>query len=351
MRIFLDSADPAEIREFSRWRILDGITTTPTFFSRLGINNAREAIGEMAAQFPGEIHVEAMGLKPEEIIQAARENHELGPHIVSKIPIGPAGLEAVNRLKEEGIATNLHLIFSVNQAMLAAKAGASYVCPLMGRMNDVGLGSSKTITDMVQALALHRELSTIVMVSSLRNPEDARKAFLTGAGAITVPGRILRQMVASPLTDKACNILAEDYLATSTVSQLMHCLEDLPVLSPSSMLREAMLEMTVKGIGITAVVEDNRVVGVVTDGDLRRAFKRTLDNQDASLETIMNTTAKHVGPDDEVRLAVELMSKYRITELLVLGATSEPLGFLNLHDLMLPKPTARFGLPPAILPC
>jgi TalC/MipB family fructose-6-phosphate aldolase len=337
MRLYLDSADPQEIRRFSRWRIVDGITTTPTFFRRLGVSDARAAVRRIAAEFDGEIHVEAMGRDADEIVAAARQNRELGASVVSKVPICPAGLEATRRLADEGVAVNLHLVFSVNQAVLAAKARAAYVCPLVGRMSDAGLDADEVVADIVRALSLHPALSTTtVMLSSIRSPEMARRALLTGAGAITLPGRVLSRMVESPLTDRAVSILAEDSVGASPVSSWMKGPEHLPVLQPAARLSDALVQMTHKGIGIAAVSADGSAVdGVITDGDLRRSLSETLDNRDVSVEAVMTRDPKHVGPHDRVEEAVELMRAHRIGQVLVLGPGRELLGFLNLHDLMI----------------
>jgi transaldolase len=336
MKLFLDSADPQEIERFSRWRILDGITTTPTFFRRLGVSDARAAIRRIATEFQGEIHVEALGRDVDEIVAAAHSNRELGPNMVSKVPVSPAGLEAASRLSDEGIPVNLHLVFSVNQAVLAAKAHAAYVCPLVGRMNDAGLNADEVIAEIVRALALHPTLKTEVMLSSIRSPAMAQRAFLTGAQAVTLPGRVLSQMIESPLTDSAVSILAEDSVGTSLVSALMRPPELLSILSPDSRLSEALAEMTLKGIGIAAVSADQVAVdGVITDGDLRRTLSETLDQREARVESVMTRDPKHVGPQDRVEEAVEMMRTHRIGQVLVLGPDRELLGFLNLHDLMI----------------
>jgi len=339
MKLFLDSADPQEIQRFARWQVLDGITTTPTFFRRLGVKDAVAALRTIAVEFPGEIHVEALGRGVDEIMAAARSNREIGPNVVSKLPISPSSLEAASRLQQEGIAVNLHLVFSASQALLAAKAHAAYVCPLMGRMSDAGLDADEVIADIVQALVLHPTLSTEVMISSIRSPEAARRAILSGAGAITLPGRVLGQMIESPLTDRAVAVLAEDAVGTSLVSTWMRGPQQLPVLRPDARLSEALMAMTLKGIGIAVVASDGAVQGVVTDGDLRRSLTQTLDNQTARVDKIMTRNPRSVGPEDGVQEAVELMRTHRVGQVLVLGAGRELIGYLNLHDLMI-APTA-----------
>jgi len=195
MRLFVDSADIDEIRACFAWGVVDGVTTTPTFFERLGIHDANDAIREIARDIEGEVHVEALGDSVAQTIDAARRNFELGPNIVSKIPISARGIEAAHRLEEDGIRVNLHLVFSVSQAVMAAKAGVSYVCPLLGRLVDVGLNGSQVVDDIVAAIGEGPGLSSTVMVSSIRNEEQLQSALVSGATAITVPARLLQRVV------------------------------------------------------------------------------------------------------------------------------------------------------------
>lgn len=336
MKLYLDSADPQEIERFARWRVLDGITTTPTFFRRLGVRDARAAIRGIAAEFAGEIHVEALGRDVEQILAAARANRELGANIVAKVPISPAGLEATRLLAQEGIAVNLHLVFSVNQALLGLKAGAAYLCPLMGRMSDAGLNADEVAADIVRLLGLHSAPRTELMLSSIRSPQMARRALLSGAQAVTVPGRVLAQMIESPLTDRAVSILAEDSVGAATAAEWMQQPGRLPLLRPDARVSEALVQMTLKGIGIAAVSANGTAVdGVVTDGDLRRSLSETLENRARRVDAIMSREPRYVGPRDRVEQAVELMRAHRIGQVLVLGPQRELLGFLNLHDLMI----------------
>lgn len=333
MKLFLDSADLEEIRRYAPWHVIDGITTTPTFFRRLGIEDSAAALAAIAAEFSGEIHVEALGEGVEEIIDAARRNHEIAPRVVSKLPISAASLEATSRLREEGIRVNLHLVFSVNQAFLAAQAGAAYVCPLVGRMSDAGLNPDEVVGDIVRAMALGA-FDTEVMVSSVRSPEVARRAILSGASSITVPGRVLGQMIESPLTDRAFAILARDSVGMSPVSTRMRSPEELPQLDLEDRLSDALTAMTLKGIGIAAVIRDGELRGVVTDGDLRRSLTRDLSTLTRAVQTIMTRDPAWVRPGDRVEEALALMASRRITQVLVLGDDRKVVGFLNLHNLM-----------------
>jgi transaldolase len=334
MKLFLDSADPDEIRELSRWRVIDGVTTTPTFFRRLGVGNAGAALREIVANVKGEIHVEALGQSVDEIVEAARRNRDLGPNIVSKIPVGRLGIEAAGILEAEGLPVNVHLVFCVNHAVMAAKAGASYVCPLMGRMNDAGLNAAEVISNIIDAVKGYPEFEAEVMVSSIRNTEDVRRSFLMSAPAITIPGRVLKSLYDSPLTEKAHAILARDTLLAESVESRMLRLDRLPTLEPSVDVHEVMVAMTVKGVGIVAIVDQGKVVGVITDGDLRRTLLERPDSRDAHADAIMTRDPVRVHADDPLSHAVDMMRSRQVNEVLVVDSADEPLGLVELQALL-----------------
>lgn len=335
MKLFLDSADISQVVELGRWGVIDGITTTPTFFRRLGIGDVAEAIRRLAREVDGEVHVEALGRSTAEIVATARANHALGDNVVSKIPISAAALEATRALAADGIAVNLHLAFTVTQAVLAAKAGAAYVCPLLGRIYDAGLDGAAVVGEMVRALAPHPALHASIMVSSIRSVEAARFALLSGAHAITVPPSVLRAMLESPLTDGACAILARDSLADALVAERMRALDSVAVLLPDARLGEALVEMTRRGLGIALIVAERRLVGVVTDGDVRRALVQQSMSGDLTVASIMTKQPKSVALEDRIGQAVELMRNHRIGDVVVVDAEGVPRGLLSLHDLML----------------
>lgn len=336
MKLFLDSANPDEIKELARWRIVDGVTTTPTFFRRLDVDDAKSTLREIVSLVRGEIHVEALGRTVDEIVEAARRNRDLGPNIVSKIPVGQLGIEAASILEEEGVPVNVHLVFCVNHAMLAAKAGASYVCPLMGRMNDAGLDATEVISRIIRAVSGYSELRTTVMVSSIRNTEDVRRSFLMAAPAITIPGPVLRKLFDSPLTEKAHAILARDTLLGELVSARMRQLECLPLLEPSTPVHDVMVSMTVKKVGIVAIVEQGKIVGVVTDGDLRRRLLEDPETLGKCAEQVMTRDPVRIGPNELLGRAVDLMRSKQIGEILVADADDAPVGLVELHDLLTP---------------
>ncbi|MCA9668603.1 MAG: hypothetical protein KC503_23585 [Myxococcales bacterium] len=215
MKLFLDSADVGEIRALARWGVLDGVTTNPTFIRRLGVADTRAALREIVATVAGEIeggetHVEALGADADAIVAAAHANRELGDNVVSKVPIDAAGLEATSRLAREGLRVNVHLVFTVNQLVLAARAGAAYVCPLLGRMRDAGIDADAVLGEMLGVLDAPPGLGCELMASSIRDAASARGAIVGGARVLTLPGRVLREMIESPLTARALERFVAD---------------------------------------------------------------------------------------------------------------------------------------------
>jgi len=202
MKLFIDSADAKKISELVKLNIFHGITTTPTFFWRLGISNWRDEIRRILDIYELEVHIEALGESVDEIVLEALKNAALGKTVVSKIPMSCAGLEAAVKLHRQGVRINMHLIFSLNQAVLAALAGCEYICPLIGRLNDAGNDGHRLIKEIVHFLNQEEEILTKVMASSIRNPDDVRRAVLNGVDAITIPPEIISSLFTHPLTDK-----------------------------------------------------------------------------------------------------------------------------------------------------
>ncbi len=209
-KLFLDSADITWIESYSAWSCFNGVTTTPSFFKQQDIENWENLIEQIVEYGYKEVHVEALGRNAEEIVEAAKYNAELGDAVVSKIPISEEALKAVGILKKMGIRTNVHLVYSVNQAFLAAKAGAEYVCPLVGRIDDIGNDGIAQLEQIVEALKKIHDMPVKIMASSLRTPEVVRRALLSGADALTIAPSVICKMVTHPLTDRGTETFWRD---------------------------------------------------------------------------------------------------------------------------------------------
>jgi transaldolase len=201
MKLFIDSADFSEIVTLLELEIFSGITTTPIFFKRLGIKNWRKTIRDITRQYDIEVHVEALGKSKEAIIEEALRNSDLGNSIVSKIPINVEGIKAASDLSNRGILTNLHLIFSLNQSIIASRTGTKYICPLIGRLNDIGVDGHEVLREIVDFFRVDPTIKTEVMASSIRSVGDVSRVALAGVGAVTIPPDIIKKLLSHPLTD------------------------------------------------------------------------------------------------------------------------------------------------------
>ena len=209
MKIFIDSADVGEIREVHSWGILDGVTTNPTLVAKTG-RGFREVIEEIATIVQGPISAEAVSTDAKGMVAEAEELAKISKYITVKIPMGKEGLKAVKVLSGRGIMTNVTLVFSPNQALLAAKAGATFISPFVGRLDDVSQFGMEMIADTMQILSNY-DYETEIIVASVRHPLHVVEAGKIGAHVATVPFGVLKQMLAHPLTDIGIRKFFDDY--------------------------------------------------------------------------------------------------------------------------------------------
>lgn len=199
MRLFLDTANIEEVRKAARLGVLSGVTTNPTLFAQAGGGSYRDCILEIAQIVDGPISAECVSRDAEGLMAEAREIASWHPNVVVKIPIDAAGLEATAHLAKEGIKINTTLVFSTNQAILAALAGATYVSPFVGRLDDVGHDGMALVAEAVEILDRYH-LPVQVIAASLRHPRHVTMAAKAGAHIATVPYSVLTGMLKHPLT-------------------------------------------------------------------------------------------------------------------------------------------------------
>ena len=209
MKIFLDTADIEEIRIAARWGVLDGVTTNPTLYAKVG-GSYEDILREVCSITPGPVSAEVVADDVEGMLDEGRHFAKIAPNIVVKVAMSENGLEAISRLADEGIKTNCTLIFTANQGLLAAKAGASLLSPFVGRLDDINQDGMLVIRDLAEIVAIH-ELDTEVLAASIRNPLQMTQAALAGAHVATLPFKILQQMVHHPLTDKGIEQFKKDW--------------------------------------------------------------------------------------------------------------------------------------------
>lgn len=209
MKIFIDTANVEEIKKVAEWGILDGVTTNPSLIAKEG-RDLKDVVEEICSIVDGPISAEVISLKAEEMVKEAIELSKIHKNIVIKIPMCEEGLKAVSKLSKQGIKTNVTLIFSAQQALLAAKAGASFVSPFVGRLDDIGNGGFSVVSDIAEIFDIYG-ISTEIIAASIRTPMHVLECAKVGADIATIPYKVLTQMLKHPLTDSGIEKFLEDY--------------------------------------------------------------------------------------------------------------------------------------------
>ena len=209
MKIFLDSANVASIKTFADMGILDGVTTNPTLIAKEN-RGFLELVGEILRIVSGPVNLEVVSQNIEGMLHEAHDLAALAPNVVVKVPMTSEGLVAVRKLHKEGIKTNVTLVFSPNQALLAAKAGAGYVSPFIGRLDDAGHVGMSVVEEILQ-IYRNYDIETQVLVASIRHPVHVVEAAKLGAHVATMPPDVLEKMVKHPLTDIGLKRFLDDW--------------------------------------------------------------------------------------------------------------------------------------------
>ena len=201
MKLFLDTADIEEIRTVNAWGVLDGVTTNPTLFGKTKGMTYDEVIKLICGITPGPVSAEVVADDVEGMLKEGRHFAKLADNVYVKVPMSENGLEAMSRFRAEGIKTNCTLIFTANQGLLAAKAGASLLSPFVGRVDDINEDGMQVIRELAEMIRFF-ELDTEVLTASVRHPRHVTEAALNGSHIATLPFKVFQQMVHHPLTDK-----------------------------------------------------------------------------------------------------------------------------------------------------
>ena len=211
MRLFLDTANLEHIRHGARLGVISGVTTNPSLVSKEGKVNYKKLVQEICSIVPGPVSTEVISQHTAGMLAEAREIAKWASNVVVKIPAGLEGTEATAALAGEGIKVNYTLCFSVNQALLAARAGAAYVSPFVGRLDDIGEDGMLLIGDIMRVFRLYPEIKTEVIAASIRHPQHCLAAAKIGAHIATIPYAVMLQMAQHPLTDSGISRFAADW--------------------------------------------------------------------------------------------------------------------------------------------
>lgn len=209
MKFFIDTANIEEIKKVAKWGVLDGVTTNPTLIAKEG-RDLKEVIEEICSIVDGPISAEVISLQSDKMVEEAKELVKIHKNIVIKVPMCEEGLKAVNELSKLGIKTNVTLIFSAQQALLAAKAGATYVSPFLGRIDDIGSLGIQLIEDIVTIFS-NFGIESEIICASIRTPIHLLECAKVGGDIATIPYKVFAQMLKHPLTDRGIEQFLEDY--------------------------------------------------------------------------------------------------------------------------------------------
>jgi transaldolase len=213
MKFFIDTADINEIRELAATGLVDGVTTNPSLVAKSG-RKFLDVVSEICTIVPGPVSAEVTATDHATMLAEGRKLAKLAPNVTVKVPLTPDGLKTCKALSTEGTKVNVTLCFSPAQAILAAKAGAAFVSPFVGRLDDIGTDGMGLIADIVQIYASYPAFTTEVLVASVRHPVHVVEAAKMGAHVVTLPPSVLRQMFAHPLTDKGLAAFLADWAKT-----------------------------------------------------------------------------------------------------------------------------------------
>ncbi|MDG5471158.1 fructose-6-phosphate aldolase [Jeotgalibacillus sp. ET6] len=209
MKFFIDTANMEEITEAHSWGIVSGVTTNPSLVAKENIS-FHDRLKEITELVEGSVSAEVISLEAEGMIEEGTKLAQIAPNITVKVPMTPDGLKATAAFAKKGIKTNVTLIFNANQALLAARAGASYVSPFLGRLDDIGHDGMQLINTISDIFAIH-DIDTEIIAASIRHPQHVTQAALNGAHIATCPIKVLKQLFNHPLTDSGIEAFLNDW--------------------------------------------------------------------------------------------------------------------------------------------
>ena len=335
MELYLDSVDIKEIEEAFKLNFLAGLTTTPTFMHREGITDIDGTILKLAKIVPV-LQVEALGETAEKIYEEAHRLVSIGlskQTTVFKIPVSLEGVRACKMLRDEDFLINVHLIYTLQQAYMAMAAGATYVCPLVGRLQDQGHDALALVEQCVEAVNYYG-YNTKVMFSSVRHAEHVRNAINIGVHTCTIPWKVMKQLTENNFTTLGTQQFFEHTrLMTLKVGEVIR--ESNPTVTMNQTVLDAIVQMTESGFGAVSVLDgSNHLAGVFTDGDLRRHLKD--EGKDVLNKTMSSFTFNPPATVESGALLIDasdIFKKRKIDNIVVMQ-NDRPIGMIDVQDLV-----------------
>ncbi len=335
MELYLDSADLAEIKEAMEIGFLTGLTTTPTFMHRHGITDIDGTIVELS-KIVEILQIEALGETAEEVIAEAYRQEALGldrNKTVYKIPMSLEGVKACKKLTDEGFMVNIHLVYTLQQAYLAMEAGATYVCPLVGRLQDQGTDALALVEQCVNAVEYYG-YDTKIMFSSVRNVEHVRNAISAGVHTVTVPWKLIKQLTMNHFTTIGTDQFTQDtHIMTAKVKDVVGSKN--PHVTMDATVTDCLVKMTAGGYGAVSVVDGNgAAAGIFTDGDLRRLMEANgADAVNKKMSDLDLSAPKTVDAEELLYKAQKVFAETKVDSLVVVSE-GKVVGLLDVQDLI-----------------
>lgn len=335
MELYLDSADINEIEHAFKLGFLSGLTTTPTFMHREGITDIDATILKLAKIVPV-LQIEALGKTADEIVAEAKRQDALGldrAKTVYKIPISMEGVKACKQLTDEGFLVNVHLVYTLQQAYMAMAAGATYVCPLVGRLQDQGHDALALVEQCVDAVNYYG-YNTKIMFSSVRSAEHVRNAINIGVHTVTVPWKIMKQLTENNFTTVGTDQFFEHTaLMTKSIGECIRTQN--PTISANKTVMESLVTMSTGGFGAVTIVNDNNEpVGFFSDGDLRRHIEQQGEGFLQQTLSTLDLNKPHTVESTSLLLeASKAFASHKVDQLVV-TANGKVVGMIDIQDLV-----------------
>jgi len=334
MELYLDSANLKEIEEGFKLGFLNGLTTTPTFMQKEGITDIDGTIVKLSKMVPV-LQIEALGNTAEEVLAEAERQLALGldpQKTVFKIPVSLEGVRACKLLRDKGYLVNVHLVYTLQQAYMAMQAGATYVCPLVGRLQDQGHDALALVEQCIDAVDLYG-YDTKIMFSSVRHAEHVRNAINLGVHTITVPLKVLKQLTENNFTTLGTDqFIADTRLMMVRVKEAMNGVN--PIVSEDTSITEAIIKMTEYNFGaVTVLKKDGSIKGVFTDGSLRKLLMEK--GRDVLSKNLSDLDFREPFTIDGGMLLNEasVLFKKSQVDTLVVTENGKAIGMLDIQDL------------------
>ncbi len=335
MKIFLDTIDLNEIRKYNDILNISGVTTNPNLARRFGMSDDIEMVREIAKVIDKtkEIHVEAFGDNFKEIVKNSEriKKNCSNLNLVFKIPFSEEGVKAAKFLKKKKYSTNLHLIFSVGQAIISSSVDSNYICPLVGRLDDIGHNAVDNLGKIISSYKLHNS-KTLVMASSIRNLNHVIDCYKIGVDAITIPMKVVKEMFNHPLTDTGFTLFKKDLNQMRSISNINF--DKKLIVDFNKTIFETLVTLQKQKGAAVAVSKNNKLAGIFTIGDLNRLIKgKKKFNYNDKIGNFITKKPFSVDITDKVEDVTELVKKYNLGQFVVLDQ-NKVLGILDVKDIV-----------------